>query len=117
MRVIILLCLFLPVTTYACYEVEGEKVEFKGNIQKETFAGPPNYESIEKGDMPETYWVLETKAHCFKGIKEQSKFQLLVKPGVIKESGTYKVVGVTMQAISGHHHTPVLIENVKLSQP
>jgi hypothetical protein len=33
-------------------------VSLKGTILQCTFAGPPNYENIEAGDVPETRWIL-----------------------------------------------------------
>jgi hypothetical protein len=34
-------------------------VSLRGKLIRHTFAGVPNYESIENGDYPETRWVLE----------------------------------------------------------
>jgi hypothetical protein len=42
-----------------CLAYEPAVVQLIGTISKKTFPGPPNYESIKKGDKPETYWVLD----------------------------------------------------------
>lgn len=34
-------------------------VKLKGKLLQHIFAGPPEYESIENGDRPETRWILE----------------------------------------------------------
>jgi len=34
-------------------------VKLVGTIRDEVFPGPPNYESIKKGDEPESYWILK----------------------------------------------------------
>src|SRR5437762_13578091 len=48
-----------------CLSYEPATVALKGTISRKTFAGPPNYESIKKGDERETYWVLHlTKPVC-----------------------------------------------------
>ena len=41
-----------------CLKYEPEVVELVGKVKRHTFPGPPNYESVEQGDRPETYWVL-----------------------------------------------------------
>ena len=33
-------------------------VKLVGVIKNQTFPGPPNYESVAKGDAPEDYWIL-----------------------------------------------------------
>ena len=37
-----------------CLKYEPEIVEVAGVLETKTFPGPPNYESIEAGDRPET---------------------------------------------------------------
>lgn len=34
-------------------------ITLRAKLLRHTFAGTPNYESIEDGDMPETRWILE----------------------------------------------------------
>src|SRR5688572_11932754 len=63
MRKLIILILLLLTTTAAiadddCYPYEPETVSIYGTLAQETLPGPPNYESIESGDKPETYYFL-----------------------------------------------------------
>ena len=55
---IFVLILLSPTAALAECLKDGEKVAFTGKISRETFPGPPNYESIDDGDTPETYWIL-----------------------------------------------------------
>ncbi len=43
---------------HVCLSYEPATVTLKGRITRKTFAGPPNYANVKKGDMPETYWIL-----------------------------------------------------------
>lgn len=43
----------------ACLAYGPSLVTLKGVLTRRTFPGPPNYESIRKGDRPETYWLIE----------------------------------------------------------
>ncbi|WP_350304221.1 hypothetical protein [Photorhabdus viridis] len=42
-------------TTENCHE-EGQKLTLDGTLLRITYPGPPNYENVENGDIPETYW-------------------------------------------------------------
>ena len=46
----------------ACLDLEPVVVSVEGTLSAKIFPGPPNYESIEKGDKPIIYWVLEPDA-------------------------------------------------------
>ncbi|MBI5888124.1 MAG: hypothetical protein HZB82_05355 [Deltaproteobacteria bacterium] len=41
-----------------CLSYWPAKVRLTGTIVEKTFPGPPEFESIEKGDRPETRWIL-----------------------------------------------------------
>jgi len=107
--------------------VAGSHVHLMGKLVSETFPGQPNYESIEKGDKPETYWVLKTeKSYCGEGFDTQTKslfrldkscssFQLMLKPEQYASQrallGKMVIVsGRIVMATTGHHHTSMLIE-------
>src|SRR5712692_911565 len=45
-----------------CLEYEPKVVSLSGTLVRETHPGPPNFESIARGDKPETIWVLRLKA-------------------------------------------------------
>jgi hypothetical protein len=90
----------------------------RGKIRRETFAGPPNYESIKSGDAPETYWILHlAKPICVSGEepeKNVSDIQLILSADQYPRHkgllGKRVVVsGKLMHAETGHHHTSVLL--------
>jgi len=106
---------------------EGENVTFTGKISRETFPGRPNYESIDNGDEPETYWILTTdNPNCveakspedgslYEVAKSTTRFQL-----AFEDPTTYKthkklveqratVTGQLYAGSTGHHHTKALI--------
>lgn len=41
-----------------CLSYEPTVVKLTGRVISHTYPGPPEYESIRKGDEPETYWLL-----------------------------------------------------------
>jgi hypothetical protein len=107
--------------------VAGQQTQLTGTIKSETFPGLPNYDSIKKGDEPETYWILVThKPYCGQGEdfsnpgqmiteKNQSRFQLVLTPEQYKQwkgllHNKIVVKGSIFIAHTGHHHTPLLIE-------
>ena len=48
---------YIPVTAQTCYQY-GPTVSLKGKVRSQSFPGPPNYESIHKGDRKETITIL-----------------------------------------------------------
>lgn len=105
-----------------CLDYEPAVVQLIGTINKQTFPGPPNYESIRKGDKPETYWVLHLPdTVCMQpsgdndALNAVTDFQLILTQ---KQYALYRkfigrrvnVTGKLSQATTGHHHTLVLME-------
>ena len=43
----------------ACLSDEPTVVKIAGTLTRKSFPGPPNYESVRKGDRAETYWFVE----------------------------------------------------------
>ena len=127
MRLFMLMPFLLALTAQAyaqenCLSYDTDGVQLTGTISKKTFPGPPNYESIRKGDKPETYWILHlTKPICTTASgdndaeKNVTDLQLILTE---KQFALYKrfigkrarVTGKLSHAITGHHHTPVLME-------
>lgn len=110
-----------------CLSYEPAVVEVSGKILRKTLPGPPNYESVKRGDRPETGWYLHlTKPICVDG-KEGDEFNQPAK-GVtdlqlvfVKQDKPYQqyrkflnqnvvIKGTLFGAQTGHHHTPVLLE-------
>ena len=97
-------------------------VTVSGVVVRDTFPGPPNFESVSRGDEAEAYWVLELAMPVyvrpssdegaedsvsrmqlvFKDVADYDKYRLLLGNGV-------NVTGTLMHAMSAHHHTKVLI--------
>ena len=105
-----------------CYE-EGQQIVLSGVLKREVFPGPPNYESIEGGDEPEPYWILNTPNNlCTKGSMEwgeKNQLQLILSADLYKEKRKYLnhsvlVSGSLVYAVTGHHHTPVMIDVVSI---
>jgi hypothetical protein len=116
-----------PQTTTAadCLEYE-HPVQLTGKVVKKTFPGPPNYESVEKGDAPEVAWILNLdKSVCVKAragddfdveVSHLRDLQLVLGNNNYyqraKELLSRKIIvtGVLFGAHTGHHHTPVLMD-------
>lgn len=132
-KVVILLTLFSSALSFSKCLMEGQELTFTGTISRETFPGPPNYESINSGDTPETYWILTIgtpqcvlaesmeDGEFYEVAKSITRFQLAFDGSEIYKTqkdliGADVVVnGQLFVAISGHHHTEVLIsvKNIK----
>jgi Domain of unknown function (DUF4431) len=106
---------------------DGQNISLSGKISRETFPGPPNYENIDNGDKPETYWILTTdKSNCVLGesiedgsiyeiAKSTTRFQLAFEDAsvyktqkkLVEQNG--QVAGQLFAGSTGHHHTKALI--------
>ncbi|PUA29280.1 MAG: hypothetical protein B0W54_01365 [Cellvibrio sp. 79] len=133
-KTIILLTMFFSALSSAECLKDGQDVTFMGTISRETFPGPPNYESIDDGDAPETYWVLTISTpQCvtaesmesdtrYEVAKSTTRFQLAFEDANIYKSqknlveNSAVVEGQLFAGHSGHHHTKVLI-SVKSIKP
>jgi Domain of unknown function (DUF4431) len=126
--------LILFSTTYAvgqtttrvrCLSYEPSVVKVAGTLGRKTVPGPPNYESVSNGDRPETYWFVqlsrpvcvgedEKEPDLYPAKKDVGSIQLVLTPdayAACKELVGKRVVasGTLFGAITGHHHTPVLL--------
>ena len=108
-----------------CLSYEPAVVTLSGTLVRKTFPGPPNYESVRKGDRPETSRFLDlSESVCVNesttepdlnpkqsGIRE---IQLVVKPDQYQQHNGLvgrKVLatGTLFGEHTGHHRTPVLL--------
>ncbi|MEP6484018.1 MAG: DUF4431 domain-containing protein [Rudaea sp.] len=95
-----------------------------GKLIEQTFPEQPNYESIEKGDVPATYYFLDpSPALCVlpgSGPDERAadidSLQIVFPANgdaykALRSSlgRDVKCTGRLMPEISGHHHTPILL--------
>jgi hypothetical protein len=105
-------------------------VKLDGTLIRKTFPGPPNYESVKKGDTPETYWLLNL-FHPICVSKDEREpdlnpeqtgvgvIQLVVDPLLYKTHSRLigkRVVttGTLFGSHTGHHHAPVLLKVTSL---
>ena len=106
-----------------CLSYEPATVSLKGIIKRHSFPGPPNFESVKKGDQPEQVWVLHLSSPIcvsassdFEAQSNISDLQLVLTEGQ-KQYDRYRsllgnrveVTGTMFQASTGHHHTKVLL--------
>jgi len=112
-----------------CLEFEPVLVKVSGVIERDTFPGRPNYESIKDGDKLEVYWILKLpKSICVigKSINDINKsedniveLQLVLSDNQYKQYRKFighKVItsGTLFHSMSAHHKTTVLINVVKM---
>jgi hypothetical protein len=107
-------------------------IECKGKLRLINFPGPPNYESIKGGDVKEGAFILELdkpfdvepthnpdEPPNTDWEKNVQRIQLVVigRSDKVLEKRIGKRVSVRgklFHSITGHHHTPVLMEIVKV---
>ena len=103
----------------------------QGRLQRQTFAGPPNYTSVDEGDRPETFFVLvlgqrlcvqEDQADATSSASpvdidsvqlvlsapQYAQYRSLIGRPVI-------VTGKWMNAVTGHHYTPLPLTDVSMA--
>lgn len=98
---------------------EGQRLTLSGTLLRITYPGPPNYESIAHGDVPETYWVLQPdrKINCAinaPNFDDHTKMQLVMFGNEYRDYASLVgknviVNGNLMYSENGHHHTSLLI--------
>jgi len=118
-------CAGLLLSKESCLAYEPSVVQLTGTLIRQTFPVPPNYQSVNQGDAPETGWYIQL-AHpiCVDEDKHEpdlnpaqksvQKIQLVVDPSVYKTQKylvgkLVTVSGTLFGAHTGHHHTPVLL--------
>lgn len=101
-----------------CLPGQPATVRLTGVLERVTFPGPPNYESVQSGDAPETYYVLRLPAQICVLDSDQSvisadRLQLFLEP---KQYDVFRpqlgkritLPGELWPAETGHHHTPLM---------
>jgi hypothetical protein len=114
-----------PVLADECLTYSGE-VTLRGTLSKQTFPEQPNYKSISDGDKSSSYFfVLPTVALCVtagdrvNNEQAESKVAAVQLVFPVKEDGygplrpylnkQVECRGKLFHAVSGHHHSPVLL--------
>jgi hypothetical protein len=123
-----LTCIAFAVEASDCVVLHYGKLHsgLKGKLVKRTFAGPPNYQGISKGDQLETVWVLAlAKALCVRtlptDVENEAADNIREIQLVFVDRPSYKqiqllsyktviVAGSLFFGQSGHHHTKVLLD-------
>jgi hypothetical protein len=111
------------VTRRPCLEYEPATVRLTGVLRRTVFPGPPNYESVAEGDTPEQYWVLALSNPICVAANSESEFNVAESDVrhvqlILADYAKYKhlvgrrvvVKGRLVHAITGHHHTAVLLQ-------
>jgi hypothetical protein len=108
-----------------CLSYEPAQVTLKGKVFLKVFPGPPEYESLEKGDKPEPAWLLHLATPiCVKAdekdednvaVDRVSDLHLVLRGkqfselSRLRKKGTVKFTGRLFHSFNGHHHTEVLL--------
>jgi len=110
-----------------CLSYEPVGVKLTGIIISKTYPGPPEYESIRKGDEPETYWLLALPRPACVDQPDPTDDVNVAQRGIRriqlvfhdeKDYRTYQpllgrrviATGTLYGAITIHHKTPVLLQ-------
>ena len=109
-----------------CLKYEAEGTTLTGKVSRVTFPGPPNFESVKKGDAAEVTYVLHLATPICVDANAENDFddaekdvtdvqlalsseQVAAVRGALKR-GTLTVTGTLFHANTGHHHTAVLMQ-------
>ncbi|MBS1155879.1 MAG: uncharacterized protein H6R07_1803 [Proteobacteria bacterium] len=124
----LLFILFISSAHAACLGYDPEKVTLYGKLVRETYPGPPNFESVKDGDEPETgYYVHLGKSICVrdKNNQELSSYDHVRKVQLILSAEQYKQLrprlgkqvtlgGMLWDGNTGHYHAPVGLKVKKI---
>jgi len=106
-----------------CFDVsKGEPASLEGALSFRIFAGPPNFEDVQKGDTPEPGYVLTlSQPVCLSGDEDFADPALLFDEVQLVETEVTaaamrnlrnRAVAVDlinpMPAMTGHHHRPLV---------
>lgn len=120
-------------TLFFCLSARGQRcleygptVTLTGTLRSQVFPGPPNFESIKRGDLKETALLLAlTKPACVNGDdpanQEIAESDIRRMQLVVRNNADWKIVrrlmgkravvtGTLFHWETGHHHTKVLID-------
>ena len=111
-------------------------IQLRGTLSYHTFAGPPNYESITQGDMPEPAWILKLDRESSQKMWSnpitqytREHFPDLVGDGSVQlaidrsdqEMSSFQGKTISIEGFLGpwetyHVHTPFLLEVVNIHE-
>ena len=115
-----------PASAQQCLRYGPTVVSLKGTLRSQTFPGPPNYQSIKRGDAKETATILTLVTRvCTKGDDPQgfdvTETGLREVQLVVTRDAHWKIIrrlmgkravvtGTLFNAHTGHHRAKVLID-------
>lgn len=104
----------------------SDRVTLNGRIDWKTFPGQPNYESVARGDWPERVAILvldrpfcvdaDLSSDGLNGaVSEVREVQIVTTGTKLPEKSEkhFAFTGFLFMAHTGHHHTTVLIEDLR----
>jgi hypothetical protein len=106
----------------------NNRVDVTGTLLRIVFPGPPGYESVARGDAPEPYFVLrlnppvcvdrDPAGNDNPGIARLRDMQLMLKPEQYARLRPHlgrriHLSGALFPASTGHHHTPVMLSDIR----
>ena len=111
---------FSTVAHGSCIDVSVETtIEVSGELSRPTFAGPPNYEDVRKGDAPEPAYILTLVVpFCIVGDNFVADGTLIERVHLIDDPNLLlPLVGQVVRVVgtdpfgghTGHHHAPLLM--------
>lgn len=125
---LVLLIFFTRDALCECLHYEPTISSISGVLVRETFAGPPNYESIANGDEPETYFFIKPmRPFCTRASptedtdKNQENIKVVQLVFGVNAKEFYSSLrprlgtavtcsGILMSAMTGHHRSRVLLQ-------
>jgi hypothetical protein len=128
-----LLLLAAPASASSACLSYTERVRLEGVLERKTFPGPPNFESIVGGDRRQTSWLLRLarpvcvdedktdNAGINQAVPKLLLIQLVLKPDQFKTErkrlGRRVVLsGMLFGQITGYHRTPALLSEVRFEK-
>jgi hypothetical protein len=114
----VLLAAFAGTANADCLPSLPSVVRLSGVLQRSTFAGPPNFESIRSGDQPQSYFVFRLqRSVCVQdpslGRISSKRLQLLLEPAQYAQYRPHlgrkiTISGQLWPAETASHHTPLM---------
>ena len=98
-----------------CPTFTGREWEFTGHLVNRIFPGPPNYESVSRGDKPITRWYLQLPwPACFAEHRHLTHFQLSLTPQEVELYRQFlgkeiRVKGTLEEGVLGRQTTSLVV--------